>query len=384
MEWGAVTIINPDEAGEAVSYFVERGVPVYADYLEMLEKERGRLDWVGIPTGIGWHRRMAVECLRRGVRVLVEKPLAPTLQDVSLIQEAERTSGLPALVGYQHTYLDETWEIKRQLVAGGIGEIRRVDALGLWPRTRSYYARANWSGRLHDGTSWILDSPLNNALSHIVNLILFFAGSELEARGELSAVEAELYRAKPIESFDTVRSVAEFTNGVRASILLSHSCQHQFHPEIRISGTDGTLVWRFDGFHTFYRDGKTESIRAPGQIASREIMFERVVDFFEGNHARVCTTEQAAGTTHWVNAVHDTAPIHDVPEDWRLCIELEKGETLDAVQDMEYYALRSFSESCPLSDLGVPWSVPPSRRDLLDYRGYEGRFFEGPVPPIPG
>ena len=53
VEWGAVTIINPEEAKEQIETFESLGVPIYADYRQMLELEGRNLDWVCIPTGIG-------------------------------------------------------------------------------------------------------------------------------------------------------------------------------------------------------------------------------------------------------------------------------------------------------------------------------------------
>jgi len=374
LRWGAVTIINPEEAVEQVKYFRERGVAIYTDYTEMLDKERKNLDWVGIPTGIGWHRKMLLDCLERGIPALVEKPLVPTLQEVALIREAEERTGLSVAVGYQHIYIDETWEIKKRLLDGEIGEIQRIDALGLWPRARSYYERARWSGRLHDGNSWILDSPLHNALSHIVNLILFFSGKEWETRAKLKKVNAELYRAKSIESFDTIRTEVELEGGIPAAMILSHACQHELHPEIRITGSLGSLHWRFKGFHTFFKEMGITSIQSPDNISIRETMFAGVVNHFEGKSAKICNTTLAAGTTEWVNAVHDTAPIIDIPDCHRLRIQPEDGEIHDVIRDIEYYALRAYLERKSFLEVGAPWAVSARERSLEDYVSFEGRY----------
>lgn len=381
--WAAVTIINPEEAVEQVNYFKRLGVPIYADYREMLAKEKDNMDWVGIPTGIGWHRQMTVECLRNGLPVLVEKPLAATLQDVEMIQEAERETGLTVGVGFQHMYIDETWEIKRRLLEGEIGEIERMDCLCLWPRPQSYYHRNNWSGKLHDGQSWILDSPAHNGLSHFINLILFWGGREIGSYAKLERVGAEMYRAKPIESFDTVRTVGQLDSGVEASVILSHSSCHNHDPEIRIKGTKGSLVWRYCNHHTFYSPEGADSIKTPCHIRMREIMFEHMVDRFEGKPSRICTTEMATGAIHWVNAIHDTAPIHDIPEEYRQRIVDNEYEVLDTIRDLDYYTARAFHEKKSFQDLGIPWAVPMQERDVREYTAFEGHFYPDPTPAIP-
>jgi predicted dehydrogenase len=383
VQWGAVTIINRAEAQEQVAFFETAGIPIYTDYRDMLRERGSELDWVCVPTAIGWHARMTVDALAAGLPVLLEKPIAPTLQDVDIIQSAEQASGKMVAIGYQYSYADETWEMKRRLLAGEIGDIERIDGICLWPRPVSYYTRNYWSGRLHDGDSWVLDSPLHNALSHLVNLILFFAGSDLEGRADPSVVEAELYRGKPIESYDTVRTVATLDTGIEAAITLSHSSLHRIDPEIRIVGTKGCLVWRFCGAHTFEVGNKVSAVTYDHPVAIRETMLENIVCRVQGDTSvRICTTEQARGEVKWINAVQDAAPIHDIPPRYRRHIEDNQGEIFDIVEGLEYYGLRAHEERRWLADLGVPWAVAPSRLDCRDYRAFEGRHLQPLVPVV--
>lgn len=380
--WTAVTIVNPQDAEEQVRHFVDRGIPIYSDYAEMLDREKDNLDWVCIPTGIGWHTRMTVECLQRGLHVLVEKPLAATLQDVDVIQKAERSSGLKVGVGFQHLFLDHTWEIKERLLAGEIGAIERIDCIALWPRSCAYYERNSWGGELHDGGAWVLDSPLQNGLSHLVNLILFWAGENIEERARLAELSAEMYRSKAITSFDTIRTVATMENGLEAAVILSHSSSNTIDPEIRITGSHGSLSWRFWGYHTFRVRGEARGIQTPDLVTIRENMFERMVDLIEGRSARICTTEQAKGACFWVNAAHDTAPIADIPQQFRETYVNSEGERFEAINDLEYYALRAYKENLSFKEAGAPWAVETRRRDLSGYAAFEGCNLPEPAPPI--
>lgn len=381
--WGAATVVNPEVAREQMAFFRERQIPVYGDYREMLDGERGRTDWVCIPTGIGWHTEMTLACLARGLQVLVEKPLAPTLQEVASIQLAEQEAGIQVGVGFQHAYDRQTWEIKRRLVEGEIGELRRVDCIALWPRSRCYYKRNGWGGTLHDGHSWVLDSPLHNGLSHLANLILFWSGSELETRADIVDIQAEAYRSKRIESYDTIRSSVWCDTGVEANVILSHSSSHSIDPEIHLTGTKGELIWRFQGNHCVTSGGKRFAFPTVGQIEVREHMFEALVDHVQGKPARICTTELAKGTVKWVNAVHDTAPIAEVDQEFRQKITSEAGEEFDAISHLEYYALRSLRERKSFAEVGAPWAVEPRRRDLRHYEAFEGRYCPDPLPPLP-
>ena len=383
VQWGAVTIINRDVAAEQVAFFESAGVPIYADYRQMLEAEKGKLDWVCAPTAIAWHTRMTVDTLRWGIPVLLEKPVAATLQDVEIIQRAERESNLPVAIGFQHNYSASTWELKQRLLDGDIGEIQRIDSICLWPRPQSYYARNKWSGCIHDGESWVLDSPLHNAISHVVNLILFFSGATLESRADILEVEAELYRAKPIENFDTIRSEVSLDTGIKAAVVLSHSSLVPIDPEIRIRGTKGVLVWKFSGLHTLEADGKIETFPEEDQLKIRENMFENVVRLIQGEKSmRTCTTEQAKGEVKWANAVQDTASIHDVRPAFVRQIVDENGDVIDAIENLNEIAMKAYEDNCSFREAGAPWAVEPEKLSLEGYTMFLGRKIPTPVPSV--
>ena len=374
IEWGAVTIINPDEAREQIQIFESLGVPIYADYRQMLKMESRALDWVCIPTGIGFHKQMAVDCLKLGLQTLVEKPLAPVLQEVEAIQDAEREANIVASVGFQHTYVEDTWKIKKRLLEGAIGQVQRVDCLGLWPRSRDYYHRNEWAGKLRVGDSWILDSPFHNGLSHLVNLILFWLGDTLESGADPKQISAELYRAKDIESFDTVRTVATTESGVEAAVTVSHSSLHNIDPEIRITGTEGQLLWRYSGAHSLVSDNGSETIVSSNPVEIRALMFDAVVDRIGGAKSRNCSTRLAKGVCKWANAIHDTCPIEDIPDRFRVKVSSENGEAFDAIDNLEYIALKAHNEGISLKAAGAPWAIEPLVRDVSDYRAFEGKL----------
>jgi predicted dehydrogenase len=374
--WGAVTIINPEQAAEQVAFFKSIDVPIYDDYREMLEKEDGKLNWVCIPTAISWHTEMTLDSLRRGLPVLLEKPVTSTLQEVKAIQDAEKESGKAVAIGFQYYYCPTTAEIKKRLLSGVIGKIERIDCLCLWPRDTDYYHRNDWAGCVHDGHGWVLDSPLHNALSHLINLILFFAGPSLEERADLLDVAAELYRAKDIQNYDTIRCETKLSTGPHASVLLSHSSVKCIDPEIRIEGSKGTFIWRYFGTHTIETEDGTEYLESDSPLEVRACMFDKIVRLLHGDTSvHVCTTELAKGEVKWVNAVQDAAVVHDVPNEYRRQLTGENGEIFETIDQLDDYAVSAYNDRCSFKALGVPWAVEPTYIELSDYRGFEARHF---------
>ncbi|MFW5857727.1 MAG: Gfo/Idh/MocA family protein, partial [Planctomycetota bacterium] len=200
----AATIINPDDEAEKCACLRNHGAALFVDYQEMLRQHAGGLDLCLIPTGIALHAPMSRAALAAGAHVYVEKPIAATVEDADAMAAAAEAAGRVLAVGYQNMYDPGLHVLKERIVAGAIGAVESVACWGCWPRPDSYYARNGWAGRLRVGEAWVLDAPFNNAFAHYVMLSLFLAGAEARTRARPTAVEAELYRARPaIESPDT-------------------------------------------------------------------------------------------------------------------------------------------------------------------------------------
>ncbi|MEZ6067314.1 MAG: Gfo/Idh/MocA family oxidoreductase [Planctomycetaceae bacterium] len=74
------------------------GTRWYADYRQLLDEQRPRAVSIVVPTVM--HRCVAEECLRRGIDVLVEKPITPTLADGTALCELAEDLGRVLQVGH--------------------------------------------------------------------------------------------------------------------------------------------------------------------------------------------------------------------------------------------------------------------------------------------
>jgi predicted dehydrogenase len=311
----AAVIINPGDEAAVVADLSARGTRVYDSCEAMFAAEAGRIDLCLIPTGIAWHTRMSVAALRAGMQVLVEKPLAGSLADVAAIRAAERETGRWVAVGFQDLYADQARWLKDRIVQGAIGRLRAVGLVGLWPRPRSYYARNHWAGRLAADGAAVLDSPLNNAFAHFVNLGLFFAGSTPATSARPQVVAADLGRAHAIESFDTaiVRAHAS-AEQVDFWMGVSHACRETRPPAIHLVGTAGRAEWHHEGHcRLLPTNGSPESIALPDVQATRRAMFAAVLARLHRSDVRICDTATAEAHTALVEAVHAAGTIRPIP-----------------------------------------------------------------------
>ena len=300
-EIAAAVVINPDQVQNELAVLREMGTAVYSSTDAMFADFSGKLDLVCIPTGIAFHEPMTVQALSNGANVLVEKPAAGSTDAIRRMMEAERKSGKFVAVGFQHMYAREIQFIKRYLMTGRLGKVKKIVCKGLWPRDDQYYGRNNWAGKIAaaDGTP-ILDSPINNAFAHYLNIQLFLAGETFGNSAHAVAVEGELYRARrTIETFDTCALRFSTENGVLLQIMLTHTVARNGSPTIRVECENGTVYWKVDdSWNICAADG---SLLYSGIVeAPHKDMFMDMVRRIIGEQTFRCSLSMALEHTHCI------------------------------------------------------------------------------------
>ena len=120
-------IADPNEVNR--SRAAERFSPqsVYSDFREMLANET--LDAAVVATQHAFHYEVAAECLKRGLHVLVEKPMVLSAEHardlLRLAAEAERE----IIVGYPWNYTAQTNAAREWIGEGEIGELLYTHSL---------------------------------------------------------------------------------------------------------------------------------------------------------------------------------------------------------------------------------------------------------------
>jgi predicted dehydrogenase len=366
------TVINQAEEAVICARLRRQGVPVFGRYEDMLAALAGRVDLVLLPTGIQWHAPMTIAALAVGAHVLVEKPITATLQDVDRIIAAQAAAQRLVAVGFQDLYVPGAHDIKRRVVAGDIGRLQCVTVRAQWPRPESYYARNTWAGRLQAEGAWVLDSPVSNAFAHFLLLALFWAGPEPAHAAAIVQLEAELYRAHAIESFDTVSLRARTADGIEILFYGSHAGQKDRPPEITLTGETGEIVWTYERDYTVTRGGAaTETRVVPTQLDTRLSVLESLVARLRGEHAFIVGPELARAHTRIMNALHEFFPIHDVePREIEPVRENEgvfrRIRHFDATLDEAIRRRALFSET------NAPWATPGTAKSLAAYEAFGG------------
>jgi len=228
---------------------------------------------------------------------------------------------------------------------------------GLWKRDSGYYERNDWAGKIKVGEHWVLDSPANNAFAHFINIIWFLAGSHFAESSELSSVQAELYRATPIESFDTAFVRASTADGIALYFAVTHACSEQVNPQIDILGSEGSISWSIKD---------KESV-----VESRVVMFDKVIGHLNGSNGLVCDLNIAYRLTHCVNAMHAAAPIVNIPAS-EYSVQPSHNGNQFAINNIERIVQQCYSERRLPSELNIPWAESSEVMDCSDLKLFAG------------
>ena len=103
----------------------------YTDYREMLAQERLDLVSVVVPTQL--HREVALDVVEAGAHLLVEKPIASTVEDGQAIVEAAARRGVKLTVGHVERFNPAIIELKRRLERGELGRVFAIHARRMGP-----------------------------------------------------------------------------------------------------------------------------------------------------------------------------------------------------------------------------------------------------------
>ncbi len=191
---------DPERAAQIVNEF---GFDhVYTDYRAMLDEVRP--DFVDIITPPPSHAEICAEAALRGIHVICQKPLAPTLAEAEQIVANATASGVRLMVHENFRFQPWHREIGRQLRAGALGE--RLHSL-------------TFRSRMGDGWGENAYIPRQPYFRDYPRLLVYETGVHFidtfrSLAGEITRVSAWLRRLNPvIRGEDCGLLVFEFANG---------------------------------------------------------------------------------------------------------------------------------------------------------------------------
>lgn len=114
------------DAGRRKRFTERTGLSAYADWNELLDKEK--LDIVSVATYAPVHAEITVACAEKGARVVYcEKPIATTVPDAERMAEACEKSKTLLVINHQRRYNPNYRRLRDRIASGGLGDLTSVN-----------------------------------------------------------------------------------------------------------------------------------------------------------------------------------------------------------------------------------------------------------------
>ncbi|MDC7240874.1 MAG: Gfo/Idh/MocA family oxidoreductase [Spirochaetales bacterium] len=290
-------------------------VRVYSSVTELLDAERG-VGLLCIPTGIPSHFEYASLCLNKGVHVLCEKPVTGSYEEALALAELRRKSGLVLTVGFQNIFTPSIQRIKALILGGSLGALQELRGIVSWQRNRDYFRRNGWSGRIYSNGTFVFDSPLQNAASHVLQNLLYLAGDTPGETAQPVKVYGENYRAYNIESADTQFIRVRCSSGAVINMGAALTAGESRSPGMRILLEKGEILWDM-------KEGRTRVTDSGGEVLEefanegenpKELVFKDTIRAIEEKDIPLCSVDNSLAHTLCLSSLYRAMPdIRQIP-----------------------------------------------------------------------
>ncbi len=264
---------------------------------------------IGSPSGL--HAEQGLAAARRGLHVLVEKPIDTTTDRAdALISECER-AGVKLGVFFQDRVAPDIIKLKALVDAGALGKPILASGRVRWYRPPEYYSGSRWRG------TWALDGggALMNQGVHTVDLLLWLMG-------DVERVYARATTAlHDIEVEDTVVATLEFKSGAVGTLEAATSVYPGYRRRVELTGSEGTLVLEhdrlvaadlrtpLDDFIMATEGSGNASASSPvvSDVSGHRKMLEDFLRAIETNAAPRCDGREGRRSVELVEAIYESS-----------------------------------------------------------------------------
>lgn len=264
---------------KAEAFAKQYGVKACERVEDMVTKEK--VEVVIICTPHPEHKQPALEALNAGAHVLVEKPLASSLEDCDRMIEAARKGKRKLGVVSQRRFFESCRRMKKAIDDGKIGRpvMGTVSMLG-W-RDQKYYESAPWRGTWKGEGGGVLV----NQSPHPLDIFQWLMNDDIEEVYGLSRNLNHPY----IEVEDTALAIVKFKQGGIGNIIVSNSQRPGIHGKVHIHGKNGASVgvqtesgaMFIAGMSTILRPPEIDIWTIPGEESNIEAWKQEDEAFFK-------------------------------------------------------------------------------------------------------
>ena len=201
-----VAVVDPSSDGR--EYARSLGLPWYETLSDMLADESP--DGIIIATPTLLHVDQGLECIKKRIPVMVEKPLATSAREAQSLVQLSEESDVPLMVGHHRRHNPIIQKAKDVIQQGQVGQIRSVHMQCWFYKPNDYFEIAPWRKLKGAG-------PISVNLVHDIDLVRHLCGEIVSVQAEATLSE------RGFENEDVAAAVLRFENGAIGTISVSDS-----------------------------------------------------------------------------------------------------------------------------------------------------------------
>lgn len=226
-----VAVCDP-QLDRSSSFQRKHNVPSYGSLKELMAEHAERVDIISVLTESGFHADNTVEAAGYGKHVLVEKPMALTLDDADRMIEVCDNAGVKLFVVKQNRLNKPVQAVRAAFDEGKFGKITMATVRVRWRRDQYYYDQDSWRG------TWKMDGGVfANQASHHVDLVQWFLGTPVSVYAITRTALVD------IECEDTGVAVIKFESGAIGLVEATTATRPKnLEGSFSLLGSKGTAV----------------------------------------------------------------------------------------------------------------------------------------------
>lgn len=223
----SISDLHLDRAGQlAEEYGLD--CEIRDDYQAVLDDDR--VDVIDVTSPSHLHTEHGVAAARAGKHVLVEKPIALTMDENRRLRDAVAEAGVKSLAGFVLRWNPAAETIKSLIQSGAIGDLFYLE-MDYWHGLGPSHHAWNLHGKKATGGSAMLLGGC-----HAVDAMRWLAGEEVEE------VTAFANNARGLFEYDAnVVAVVKFQSGIIGKVSALFDCKMPYQFNIDVAGTEGTI-----------------------------------------------------------------------------------------------------------------------------------------------
>lgn len=232
LEIVALCDLSHKKTEEIISEFnLPNSTTQYTDYQDLLEKEKP--DLIAICTESGKHGQIALDCIEAGCHLIIEKPIALSLEEADEIIKIAKEKNVKVSACHQNRFNKSVQKIREAVEGERFGRLFHGTAHIRWNREKDYYKQAPWRG------TWEQDGgALMNQCIHNIDLLRWMMGNDIiEVMGMIDNLKHGY-----IEAEDLGMAIIKFSNGSYGIVEgTTNIYPKNFEETLYIFGEKGTV-----------------------------------------------------------------------------------------------------------------------------------------------